>query len=193
MVKSILKEERVKILPGVEATLNAKVIKIKGPKGVLTRSFARVPVQMSAEYDQNKKITAITVRVWFAKSKPKSTIQTIISHIENMMNGVTKGYKTIMKFGYNLIPMQPVAVENGDVLNVINYIGEKRTRKIRAAPGVKITTEGAEAKKEIEISGVDIEAVGQTCARINQSCIPNNKDRRVFKDGLYVSHRGFQA
>ena len=193
MVKSLLKEERIEILAGVEATLNSKVITIKGPKGTLSRSFARVPVQISAEYDKNKKITAINVRVWFARSKPKSTITTICSHIDNMMNGVTKGFTTVMKFGYNLIPMQPVAVENGDVLNVINYIGEKRTRKIRANPGVKVTTDNADAKKEIEVSGINPEAVGETCARINQACKPRNKDRRKFKDGLYVYTRGFQA
>ena len=193
MVKSILKEERVEILPNVEATLNSKVISIKGPKGTLTRSFARVPVQISAEYDKNKKITAINVRVWFAKSKTRSTIKTICSHIENMMNGVTKGYTTVMKFGFNLIPMQPVAVENGDVLNVINYIGEKRTRKIRASPGVKVSTPNVDTKKEIEVSGINCEAVGETCARINQACTPLNKDRRKFKDGLYVFNRGFSA
>ena len=193
MVKSLLKEERVEILPNVEATLNSKVITIKGPKGTLSRSFARVPVQISAEYDKNKKITAINVRVWFAKSKPRSTIKTICSHIDNMMNGVTKGYTTVMKFGFNLIPMQPVAVENGDVLNVINYIGEKRTRKIRASPGVKVTTPNVDTKKEIEVSGINCEAVGETCARINQACTPLNKDRRKFKDGLYVFSRGFSA
>ena len=37
MVKTILKEEKIEILPGIEATLKSKVVTIKGPKGSLTR------------------------------------------------------------------------------------------------------------------------------------------------------------
>ena len=192
MVKTILKEEKIEILPGVEATLKSKVVTIKGPKGSLTRSFARVPVQMSAEVDEKKRIIAINVRVWFAKSKARSSITSICSHIRNMMIGVTKGYSYTMKFGYNLIPMQPVSIENGNVLQVINYIGEKNTRRVRASKGCLISTKNVEAKKEIEVTGIDNEAVGQTCARINQSCKPKDKDRRKFKDGIYIFSRGLQ-
>lgn len=192
MVKSILKEEKVEILADVEVSLKSKVVTVKGPKGTLTRSFAKVPVQMHAEYDDKKRVTSISVRVWFAQSKAKSAITTICKHIKNMMIGVTKGYSYVMKYGYNLTPMQPVAIENGNVLQVTNYLGEKITRKIRASSGCLITTKNSETKKEIEITGINCEAVGQTCARINQSCRPKNKDRRKFKDGIYIFTRGTQ-
>lgn len=193
MVKSIIKEEVVVPEPGVKLTLKSKVVTVEGPKGKLTRSFANVPVQMHAETDDKKNITAIKIRVWFAKSKPRSAITSIAKHIKNMMTGVTKGYQYVMKFGYNLTPMQPVAIDNGNVLQVTNYLGEKINRKIRAGPGCKISTANADSKKEIEVIGTDCEAVGQTCARINQSCRPRNKDRRKFKDGIYIFTRGLQA
>lgn len=192
MVKSILKEERVEIIAGATVTLKSKEVKVEGPKGKLVRSFAKVPVQMSGEYDEKKNLKAINVRVWFAKSKAKSSITSICSVIHNMMVGVTKGYSYVMKFGYNLIPMQPIAEDNGGSLKVINYIGEKYTRKVRASKGVHISTKNVEAKKEIEVTGIDNEAVGNTCARINQSCRPHEKDRRVFKDGIYIFNRGLQ-
>lgn len=193
MVKSIVKEETVVPEPGVKLTLRAKVITVEGPKGKLVRSFANVPVQMHAETDDKKNVTAIKIRVWFARSKPRSAITSIAKHIKNMMTGVTKGYHYTMKFGYNLTPMQPVAIDNGNTLQVTNYLGEKINRKIRAAPGCKISTANADSKKEVDVIGIDCEAVGQTCAMINQSCRPKNKDRRKFKDGIYFFTRGLQA
>lgn len=191
MVKSIVKEERVEPIAGVKLSLKSKVITVEGPKGKLVRSFANVPVQMYAEGDKDN-VKAIIIRVWFAKSKAKSAITSIAKHIKNMMTGVTKGYLYTMKFGYNLTPMQPVAIENGNVLQVTNYLGEKITRKIRAGPGCKISSANAESKKEIEVTGINCEAVGQTCARIHQSCRPRNKDKRMFKDGIYTFTRGLQ-
>jgi len=192
MVKSILKEERIETLASVELSLKSKVVTVKGPKGTLVRSFANVPVQMHAEYDDQKKVKAINVRVWFAKSKQRSAITSICKHIHNMMVGVTKGYSYVMKYGYNLTPMQPVALEGGQILQVTNYLGEKITRKIRAAPGCKIITKESDTKKEIEVIGIDNECVGRTCALINQNCKPKDKDRRKFKDGIYIFSRGLQ-
>ena len=126
MVKSILKEEKVEILADVELTLKSKVVTVKGPRGTLTRSFANCPVQMHGEYNDKKQLVAITVRVWFARSKFRSAITSICKHIKNMMIGVTKGYSYVMKYGYNLTPMQPVAIEDGKVLQVTN-ISEKKS------------------------------------------------------------------
>lgn len=193
MVKSIVKEEHVEPLPGVKLTLKSKVVTVEGPKGKLVRSFANVPVQMFAELDDKKAVKAITIRVWFAKSKIKSSITSIAKHIKNMMIGVTKGYHYVMKYGYNLTPMQPVAVEGGKALQVTNYLGEKMNRKVKASAGCSISTANAESKKEIDITGIDCEAVGQTCSRINQSCRPRDKDRRKFKDGIYTFIRGEQT
>lgn len=193
MVKTILKEESVEPLPGVKLNLQSKVVTVEGPKGKLQRSFANVPVQMYAETDDKKNVTAIKIRVWFARSKSGSSITSIAKHIKNMMTGVTKGYHYTMKFGYNLTPMQPVAIQGGDALQVTNYLGEKINRKIRAGKGCKISTANADSKKEIDVTGIDCEAVGQTCAMINQSCRPKNKDRRKFKDGIYLFIRGTQA
>lgn len=192
MVKSIVKEEHVEPLPGVTLHLKAKVVTVEGPKGKLVRSFANVPVQMFAETDDKKVVKTIKIRVWFAKSKTKSAITSIAKHIKNMMVGVTKGYHYVMKYGYNLTPMQPVAVENGLALQVTNYLGEKMSRKIPVVKGCAVSTANSESKKEIDVTGIDCEAVGRTCARIHQSCRPRNKDKRKFKDGIYTFIRGVQ-
>ena len=188
MVKAILKEEKYELTEeNVEITLSrGKMVTVTGPKGTLKRSFANTPAQIVAEFNDDKKIKSLTVRVWFAKSKARSIITTIVSHIRNMVIGVTSGYHTVMKFGFNLTPMLPVAIDNGQTLQVTNYLGEKIIRKIRAGKGCRISSANGDAKKEIDVYGLDKEEVGQTCARIQQSCKPKNKDRRKFKDGIYA-------
>ena len=192
MVKVIVKEDRVEIPENVTVSVKSKVISVSGPKGKLTRAFSTVPVQIIEETNDKKKVVAVVVRIWFAKSKPKSCVTTICRHITNMVQGVTKGFKYVMKYGYNILPMQPTAVEGGKVLQVTNYLGEKYIRKIRAVAGVTVATKDADNKKEIEICGIDRDAVGLTCALINQNCRSKNKDKRMFRDGIYIYQRGLQ-
>ena len=190
MVKVIVKEERVEIPDNVTVSVKSKVISVSGPRGKLTRAFQTVPVQIIEETNDKKKVVAILVRIWFAKSKPKSCVTTICRHIKNMVHGVTRGYKYVMKYGYNILPMQPVATEGGKVLQVTNYLGEKYIRKIRAVSGVTVVTKESDTKKEIELTGIDRDAIGLTCALINQNCRSRNKDKRKFRDGIYIFQRG---
>ena len=81
MVRAILKQERVVIPENVTASLKSKVVTIEGPKGTVQRSFQKVPVQMLSERNADGKIVAIIVRIWFAKSKPKSCVNTIRKHL----------------------------------------------------------------------------------------------------------------
>ena len=192
MVKTILKEERVDVPENVTLSIKAKTVTVVGPKGKLVRAFRSVPVQMIEETDAAKKVTGVTVRIWFAKTKPKSSVTTICKHIQNMINGVTKGFSYIMRYGYKILPMQPTSVDGGKVLQVTNFIGEKYIRRIRAVGGSQIVCKDNDTKKEIEIIGIDRDAVGLTCSLINQNCRSKNKDRRKFKDGIYIYQRGLQ-
>ena len=45
----------------------------------------------------------------------------------------------------------------------------------------------ANTKDELIFEGTDLEAVGQSCALIHQSCLCKKKDIRKFLDGIYVS------
>ena len=189
MVKTILKEERVTIPEGVEASIKSKIVSIKGKLGELSRSFQKVPVQFVPELDDKKRVSAIAVRIWFAKSKPKSCVTSICRHIKNMIIGVTKGFTYVMKYGYKIFPLQPLAIDNGSTLQVTNYLGEKYIRKVKAVRGTKIITTDQDQKREVKVTGIDREAIGLTCALIHQSCVAHNKDKRMFKDGLYLLHR----
>ena len=181
-----MKEQKVEIPEGVTASVKSKVVTISCGTKKLVKNFRNVPVQLIEVVDDKKRVVAIAVRIWFAKNKQKSCVTTICKHISNMIVGVTKGFIFTMKFGYNLHPMQPLIIDNGHTLQVTNYLGGKYIRKVPAVPGSMVTGLDTDAKKEIEITGIDRDAVGKTCSLINQSCRPFRKDRRKFKDGIYT-------
>ena len=192
MVKAILREQRVEIPDDVKITLKSKVITIEGKNGKLVRSFKSMPVQIGEEKVDGRTV-ALTVRVWFAKSKPGACINTIATHIRNMLTGVCKGFHYVMRFGYNLHPMQPVAKDGGKSIEVLHYLGRRFKTVIQAPPGVVISTANADTKKEIDIEGLDPHLVGLTAGLLNQKCRPIHKDRRVFRDGIYIHSRNVKA
>ena len=49
-------------------------------------------------------------------------------------------------------------------------------------PGVKVEV----TKEDVIVKGIDIEAVGQTAANIEQATKIKEKDLRVFLDGIYI-------
>ncbi len=188
MVRTILKQELINVPEEVTVSVKSKVVTVEGPRGSLTRSFRHIPIQIG-EVRKEGRVTDVMVRIWFAKSKPKSCVNTVCKHIRNMITGVTKGFKYVMKYGYNILPMQPVPIDDGKTLQVVNYLGQKYVRKIKACDGVTISQGADDAKKELYITGIDSGAVGLTCALINQGCTIRNVDRRKFKDGIYISQR----
>ncbi|MGB9830609.1 MAG: 50S ribosomal protein L6, partial [Fervidicoccus fontis] len=74
----------------------------------------------------------------------------------------------------------------GDVILVKNFLGEKSPRKARIMPGVKVKIE----KEDVIVEGLDIEAVGQTAANLEQATKVKEYDRRVFMDGIYIYEKG---
>jgi len=117
--------------------------------------------------------------------------RTVTSHIENMITGVTKGFKYKMRFCYAHFPINVSAVkENGkDIVEIRNFLGEKKVRRVALLDGVSYFRT-PDVKDQIEISGIDLAKVSLSCAQLNQSTTVKNKDIRKFLDGLYVSDRG---
>lgn len=65
-----------------------------------------------------------------------------------------------MKFGFKFFAMKLNVQENGTVLEIEKFAGRLEKKKVRAVKGCKITLSSDETKKTIEVSGLDINAVG---------------------------------
>lgn len=107
-------------------------------------------------------------------------MRTFKAHINNMIKGVTEGFKYRLKVVYSHFPMT-VKVQ-GDEVVIENFLGEKNPRRAKILPGVTVKVKGS----EIEVEGIDKEAVGQTAANIEQATRITKWDRRVFQDGIYI-------
>lgn len=160
---------------------------MKGPKGEITRAFKHIALDIQ-QVDDGK---ILKVDMWFGNRETIAAIRTICSHIENMIIGVTKGFKYKMRFCYAHFPINVSSVKDGaiDVVEIRNFLGEKKVRKVPLLEGVKYVRT-ADVKDQIEISGIDVTKVSLSCAQIAQATLVKNKDIRKFLDGIYVSEKG---
>jgi large subunit ribosomal protein L9e len=123
------------------------------------------------------------------KKKKLASIRTTISHVTNMITGVTKGFEYKMRLVYAHFPININIVENGAKVEIRNFLGEKRVRVIKMLPGVTIARSDA-VKDELILTGNDVELVSRSTSLIHQICLVRNKDIRKFLDGIYLSGKG---
>uniref|UniRef100_A0A5B6YXX6 Putative 60S ribosomal protein L9-like n=1 Tax=Davidia involucrata TaxID=16924 RepID=A0A5B6YXX6_DAVIN len=70
--------------------------------------------------DEATRKKKLKIDVWFGSRKTTTTIYTVLSHVENLINGVIKGYRYKMQFVYTHFPINA---------GICNYLGEKNVRK----------------------------------------------------------------
>ena len=78
---------------------------------------------MITEKNESGKVVAVLIRIWFAKNKPKSCVNTLRKHIRNMILGVTKGFVTVMKYGFKFFAMKITSENDGKVLVIEKFAG----------------------------------------------------------------------
>lgn len=69
----------------VTVEIKSRVVKVTGPRGTLERDFKHVAVELVR---LNKK--TLKVSVWFGARKHLACIRTVVTHINNMIKGVTQ-------------------------------------------------------------------------------------------------------
>ena len=169
-----------------------------GPRGSLTRDFKHITMAVAvcerdlAEDADEDAVAAKFVKVdlWFANRKQLASVRTIISHIDNMIVGVTRGFTYKMRFVYSHFPIN-VSL-SGNTIEIRNFLGEKLVRKVPLLEGVSYVR-SADVKDQIELVGNDIAMVSLTAAKIQQATNIRKKDLRKFLDGIYVSEKGANA
>lgn len=159
----------------VKVQISGSSMKVEGPKGSLEKKL-EVPKGINIEIEDNK----VKVYSEVERRKVKAMVGTIAAHIRNAIIGVTKGYKYKLKVVYSHFPIS-LKVENGKLI-IQNFLGERKPREAKILNGVKVEVK----KQDVIVSGIDIEAVGQTAANIEQATRITGKDRRVFQDGIYI-------
>jgi len=183
-MKTIKASRTLEIPDGVRVTVKSRQLRVKGPRGILTRDFSHVAVDLH----MTNKGKTLEAEMWFGDRLALATIRTVITHVKNMITGVQKGYLFKMRTCYAHFPIG-INIENDGVdVEVRNYLGEKIVRRVKMIGDVRCKR--SDNKDEIIVSGNDLDAVSQSCANIQQISRVRDKDIRKFLDGVYVSYKG---
>jgi large subunit ribosomal protein L6 len=167
----------IKIPQGVEASVNGRVVTVKGSKGTLTRSFSDAPVSIQLKGDE------ISVETTWPRKKEASLVGTVHSHINNLITGVTKGFTYKVKVVFAHFPVT-VKVKD-DTIIIENFTGERSPRIAKIQGDVKVTVKG----DDVIVQGLNLEDVSQTAANMERATKVRRKDPRIFLDGIYIYER----
>ncbi|CDJ46733.1 60S ribosomal protein L9, putative [Eimeria brunetti] len=173
------------LVQGLTVSVRSREVTVKGPRGELKRTFRHLPLVMHTTKDAKH----VKVATWQGKKSDIACLRTVCSHLNNMFTGVTKQFEYKMRFVYSHFPINLNIIDGGKVVEIRNFLGEKRVRIVKLLPGV-ICEKSTNVKDEIALKGTDLELVSRSAALIHQATLVRRKDIRKFLDGIYVSEKG---
>ena len=127
-MKTILSSETMNIPDGVSIKVHAKVIEVEGPRGKLVRDFKHLNLDFQLITDENGQ-KKLKIDAWFGSRKTSAAIRTALSHVDNLITGVTKGYRYKMRFVYAHFPINASIANNNKSIEIRNFLGEKKVLK----------------------------------------------------------------
>ena len=144
-------KQPVQLPDGIDVKIERNFVSVKGPKGELSREFAR---EMKIEKQENQLIVSV------AKQTKRSAALWGLSRVllSNMIEGVKNGFEKKLEIegvGYK------VALQGKDLLLNLGY---SHPIEFKAVEGIDFKVE----KNSITISGINKETVGQTAANIRK-------------------------
>jgi large subunit ribosomal protein L9e len=135
---------------------------------------------ISINFSQPKK-NVIGLEIHHGSRKNVAALRTVRTIINNLIIGVTKGFKYKMRYVYAHFPINVNVDKNAETgcyeVEIRNFIGEKIVRRVVMQPGVDVEISKAQ-KDELVLSGNSLEGVSQSAADIQQICRVRNKDIR---------------
>jgi large subunit ribosomal protein L6 len=135
---------------GVEATIAAELITIKGPLGTLT-------LPLTGQVKINNENGTLTFEPTNDSREANAMSGTVRALVNNMVTGVSKGFEKKL----NLVGVGYRAQAQGDKLNL--SLGFSHPVVHQMPQGVKCETP---SQTEILIKGIDRQKVGQTAAEV---------------------------
>ncbi len=177
-------EEHIAIPAGVTVSLDGNVLSVKGPKGELSRTFSHPRVKLAIA-DGTVKASCEYPRI-----REKAMVGTYAAHIRNMFKGVTDGFTYGLKIVFSHFPMKVTVNDKERRVEVNNYMGGHATRYAAIiGQETKVKISGA----DITVIGISIEDVGQTAANMEKATTRGGFEKRVFEDGIYITHKSHKV
>ena len=174
-------ESTIAIPGGVTVSMNGNTVKVKGPRGELSRNFAYPRVMIAIGEGE------VTVSCEYPRTKDKAMVGTFAAHIRNMIRGVTVGYTYTLKIVFSHFPMKVTVKDNRVEIN--NYMGGHDPRYADIVSGCTVKISGS----DVTVEGNSIEGCGQTAANIERATSRLGFDKRIFQDGIYIVQKSHKV
>jgi len=173
----------VEIGKDISVSVDGEEIVVRGPKGELRKKFNSRLLDIEVDEESRK----VILRVFNPRKFERSYLNTMKSHLKNMMLGVTQGFRKKLIVAFAHFPIRVEVNEKDRIVLIHNFLGEKRPRRAKI---VGNSTKVIVKEDQIIIEGISKEEVGQTAANLRQATKIRKKDPRVFMDGIYILKEG---
>ncbi|HXK33143.1 MAG TPA: 50S ribosomal protein L6 [Dehalococcoidia bacterium] len=171
-------KQPVTLAKGVELTIDGSTVKVKGPKGELTRTF---PAGVRISVEDGK---AVVTRPDDEK-RSRALHGLSRSLLANMVTGVSEGYTRTLELqgvGYR-------ATQAGKAVTLA--VGYSHPVEVTPPPGIELEVEGT---TKLHVRGIDKELVGQVAANIRKVRKPEPyKGKGIRYLGEYVRRKAGKA
>lgn len=163
----------IEIPEGVTVSLDNGTFTIKGHEGEVNKKINLD--KLDVEIGNIIKIGNIK-----ATKREKRMMNTICSHLENMIQGVKEKWEYELKICFGHFPF--TVKQEGNKVIIKNFLGEKINRKVKLIKGVDVEL----GKEIIKLRSVDKELAGQCAANFEAATKIKGRDKRIFQDGIYI-------
>ena len=164
---------------------NGSTVTVKGPLGEISKDFAHTKIIIEKQGNE------VILKKQFPNKKQAALVGTVKAHIQNMITGVTKGFEYRLKIVYAHFPIR-VSTKGNQVIIENLYGGRSPLKVDIMGEKTKVTVED----EDVVVTGINIEEVGQTAARIQEKCRLRGKRRKspkTFMDGIYIYKKGIKG
>lgn len=166
----------INIPENIKITIAMPKIIVEGPAGKIEKTFNIKGIKIEIK---DKEIIITREK---ATKKEKKIINTIVSKIESMIEGVKKPFEYQLQICSTHFPITVNIDKQNNLLIIKNFLGENKDRIVRLFPGVEIGVNG----DIITIKSSDKELAGQQAANIEAATKISARDRRIFQDGIWI-------
>ena len=163
---------------GVDVTVSGRTLKVKGPKGELTRD-------LHAAVDVTREDGTVLVKRRDDSQTARAIHGLSRTLVANMVKGVTEGYFKDLEISGTGYRAQLV----GKKLQLA--LGYSHPIEIDPPAGISFATE---TPQKVRVSGIDKEVVGEVAAKIRALRVPDPyKAKRVKYAGEYIRRKAGKA
>jgi large subunit ribosomal protein L6 len=171
-MKGIVRE--IELPQGITAVIDGHHIAISRNGKTVSRELGKEKIRLKVEGNK------IIVQTEKDSKRENALLNTLESHIQNLLKGLEKPFEYKLAIVYSHFPMT-VSVK-GEWVEINNFMGEKKARKARILPDTHVEVKG----KEVSVKSASKEHAGQTAANLENATRVIGKDRRVYQDGIFI-------